>query len=41
MKFAYVDESGDTTQSDVFVMAGCLVDAYEAFRRIFYRQQER
>jgi Protein of unknown function (DUF3800) len=33
MKFAYVDESGDKTQSDVFVMAGCLVDAYR-LRRI-------
>jgi hypothetical protein len=28
MKLAYVDESGDSGQSDVFVMAGLLVDAY-------------
>jgi hypothetical protein len=28
MKFIYVDESGDSTQSDIFVMAGLLVDAY-------------
>lgn len=28
MKFAYVDESGDREQSDVFVMAGLLIDAY-------------
>lgn len=28
MKFIYVDESGDSTQSDVFVMVGLLVDAY-------------
>ena len=28
MKFAYVDESGDSGQSDVFVMAGLLIDAY-------------
>jgi hypothetical protein len=28
MKFAYVDESGDQGQSDVFVMAGVLIDAY-------------
>jgi hypothetical protein len=28
MKFAYVDESGDRDQGDVFVMAGVLVDAY-------------
>jgi len=28
MKFVYVDESGDKTQSDVFVMTGILVDAY-------------
>jgi hypothetical protein len=28
MKFIYVDESGDSTQSDVFVMTGLLVDAY-------------
>jgi hypothetical protein len=28
MKFAYVDESGDASQSDVFIMAGLLVDAY-------------
>jgi len=28
MKFAYVDESGDKSQSDVFVMAGLLIDAY-------------
>lgn len=27
MKFAYIDESGDEGQSDVFVMAGILVDA--------------
>lgn len=33
MKFAYVDESGDEGQSDVFVMVGCLVDAYR-LRRI-------
>jgi Protein of unknown function (DUF3800) len=33
MKFAYVDESGDGNQSDVFVMVGCLVDAY-SLRRI-------
>src|SRR5262245_23735026 len=33
MKFAYVDESGDEGQSDVFVMVGCLVDAY-SLRRI-------
>lgn len=26
MKFAYVDESGDTSQSDVFVMGGLVVD---------------
>jgi hypothetical protein len=29
MKFAYVDESGDKPQGDVFVMAGVLVDAYK------------
>jgi Protein of unknown function (DUF3800) len=29
MKFAYVDESGDKPQSDVFVMAGVLIDAYK------------
>jgi len=29
MKFIYVDESGDKSQSDVFVMAGVLVDAYK------------
>ena len=28
MKFIYVDESGSKDQSDVFVMAGLLVDAY-------------
>ena len=28
MKFAYVDETGGKDQSDVFVMAGVLVDAY-------------
>lgn len=28
MKFAYIDESGDRQQSNVFVMAGVLVDAY-------------
>jgi hypothetical protein len=28
MKFAYVDESGDQGQGDVFVMAGILIDAY-------------
>jgi hypothetical protein len=28
MKFAYVDESGDHSQGDVFVMAGLLIDAY-------------
>ena len=28
MKFIYVDESGDKTQSDVFVMAGLSVNAY-------------
>jgi hypothetical protein len=28
MKFAYVDESGDPGQGDVFVMAGLLIDAY-------------
>jgi hypothetical protein len=28
MKFTYVDESGDQGQSDVFVMAGVLIDAY-------------
>lgn len=28
MKFAYVDESGDKGQGDVFVMAGLLIDAY-------------
>jgi Protein of unknown function (DUF3800) len=28
MKFVYVDESGDGGQSDVFVMAGLLIDAY-------------
>lgn len=27
MKFAYVDESGDSSQGDVFVMAGLLIDA--------------
>lgn len=26
MKFAYVDESGDTSQSDVFVMGGLVID---------------
>ncbi len=29
MKFVYVDESGDSDQGDVFVMAGVLVDAYK------------
>jgi len=33
MKFAYVDESGDQGQSDIFVMAGLVVDAYR-LRRI-------
>ena len=33
MKFAYVDESGDLSQSDVFVMVGCLVDAH-SLRRV-------
>lgn len=33
MKFAYVDESGDEGQSDIFVMVGLLVDAYR-LRRI-------
>jgi hypothetical protein len=28
MKFAYVDESGDQGQGDVFVMAGPLIDSY-------------
>ena len=28
MKFTYVDESGDKSQSDVFVMVGLLIDAY-------------
>ena len=28
MKFIYVDETGDSSQTDVFVMAGLLVDAY-------------
>ena len=28
MKFAYVDESGDVGEGDVFVMAGLLIDAY-------------
>jgi hypothetical protein len=28
MKFAYVDESGNESQSDVFVMCGLLIDAY-------------
>ena len=28
MKFAYIDESGDQDQGDVFVMAGLLIDAY-------------
>jgi hypothetical protein len=28
MKFIYVDESGDKTQGDMFVMVGLLVDAY-------------
>jgi hypothetical protein len=28
MKFAYVDESGDQGQSDVFVLVGLLIDAY-------------
>lgn len=28
MKFAYVDESGDSGEGDVFVMAGLLIDAY-------------
>ncbi len=29
MKFAYIDESGDTGQGDIFVMSGLLVDAYK------------
>ncbi len=29
MKFAYVDESGDKPQGDVFVMAGVQIDAYK------------
>ena len=29
MKFAYIDESGDASHSDVFVMAGVLIDAYK------------
>lgn len=33
MKFCYVDESGDETQSDVFTMVGFLIDAYR-WRRI-------
>ena len=28
MKFVYVDETGDKSQSDVFVMTGLLIDAY-------------
>lgn len=28
MKFAYIDESGDVGEGDVFVMAGLLIDAY-------------
>lgn len=28
MKFAYIDESGDRAEGDVFVMAGILLDAY-------------
>ena len=28
MKFVYVDETGNRDQSDVFVMAGLLIDAY-------------
>jgi hypothetical protein len=28
MKFAYVDESGNQSQSDVFVMVGIVIDAY-------------
>jgi uncharacterized protein DUF3800 len=28
MKFAYVDETGDQEQSDVFVMCGLVIDAY-------------
>lgn len=28
MKFAYIDESGDAGEGDVFVMAGLLIDAY-------------
>jgi len=28
MKFVYVDESGDSSQSDVFVMAGLLIDSH-------------
>jgi hypothetical protein len=28
MKFSYVDESGDESQGDVFVMVGVLIDAY-------------
>lgn len=33
MKFCYVDESGDPTQSDTFVMAGILIDAYRLRRK--------
>lgn len=33
MKFCYVDESGDETQSDIFTMVGFLIDAYR-WRRI-------
>jgi len=28
MKFVYVDETGDKSQSDIFVMTGLLIDAY-------------
>ncbi len=28
MKFVYVDESGERDHTDVFVMAGVLIDAY-------------
>ncbi len=29
MKFAYIDESGDSSQGDVFTMAGILIDAHK------------
>jgi hypothetical protein len=32
MKFIYVDESGSRDHSDVFVMAGLLVDAYRLWK---------